>query len=246
MAVLMGSLLWGPCRQWLSGLPAASPDSFPGNRAQHSGPDNILHVLRCPECGRVDAWAWGGEAQEWKPCDQPAGGLTTHGEDGELCVLQGQLPQPSQGQLLTSHPPQLSEAHRRYYQVLGISRNPWRPLAQSPYFPMRTLRWCPCTGRSKTTPPTWSPSSRLSALPLPSLLQIWKWLGSDPHSITYLLWEVKLQRLPLCASIFSSVKWNHKMNLMLWEWDKMLGTGDNVSLWVLSWNGGGKLCLSWW
>lgn len=30
---LMHSLLWGPRREWLSGLPAASPDSFPGNRA---------------------------------------------------------------------------------------------------------------------------------------------------------------------------------------------------------------------
>lgn len=31
--LLLGILLWGPRRERLSGLPAASPDSFPGNWA---------------------------------------------------------------------------------------------------------------------------------------------------------------------------------------------------------------------
>lgn len=119
---------WGPRREWLSGLPAASPDSFPGNWAQHSGPDNILCVLRCPEqAGRCL-----GMRSESPVTSQQA--ASRHMVWREPPVLRRGLG-PAAG--LPSAPavwgPQKT-------QVLGVSRNPSKHFVHSPCFLMRTPR----------------------------------------------------------------------------------------------------------
>lgn len=77
----LGSLLWGPHREWLSGLPAASPHVTPRKLGpQRSGPDNTLSVLRCLSLGRG---GWQG-----KPACDPA--LCRHGRR-ELGVLEGRF-----------------------------------------------------------------------------------------------------------------------------------------------------------
>ena len=179
---------------------------------QRSGPDNILHVLRCPELRGVGAWAWRGEGTGRKPVwDQPpvASGRTRR--RGAQCP--GGLA-PADSPLWPSWV--VTEA-----TGLRVSRS-LKAINPKPLFPDEEteVHGGLVTSLQRQEPKvspdlvSWLPARAHLLSALTTLLQSKTESGSAPGPVTDLLQEGKVRRPPSYASILSSVKWNHHMSLL--------------------------------